>query len=184
MNENDCCSFWLIPERTRYHEFAELSELLSVNRDVSRLDPHVTLFVGRMKNLESPAGLIQDVFSESRFLTLITSGISWAEKFSKSFYIEFEPSQELTRLHQLLCEKLTNPLDYRLHPHLSLFYQQGNMLQKARLAETLTDYGRKISFDRLRVTSHPEIIRTENDIGAFEMITEFSLPGSGLTLSC
>ncbi len=177
MAENTGISFWLIPEGPAFQEFAAQTKRLSVIGCVANLEPHLTIYVGKLDNLGSLNDLIEDIFGNCVPLNLTAGIIGWSGEFAKSFYLTFDKTSELMALHNSLREKLGNPLNYQLDPHLSLFYQKGNLLQKRALASEIDFSGRRIHFDSVWVTSHPQFIESEKDIAAFSVLKKIRLLG-------
>ena len=91
-------SFWLLPSDENRGYFQDLIHQLSTEMEAAFLDPHVTIFAGKLVEDESSVELLEKVAENISPIALQIHEIAHGMEFTKSFYISFHPSDILDQI--------------------------------------------------------------------------------------
>ena len=167
-------SFWLMPAAQDYAFYQRTIAQLADNANAAYLEPHVTLYVGVLDE-EDPLAILQRVAAQAQPITLHVADIVSEAAFGHSFYLRMKTQPSLSQWCETFRQSFRQPSDYQLNPHLSLFYKADAMEEKRRISKTLDFVGKTISFDRIQVVIHPEVITEPQHIAAFKTLESCAL---------
>ena len=145
-------SLWLIPAQPINSSLVTYVNDLSEHYHSPSFQPHVTLFCGKTKNLESTLSTIKKMSAQISPLTLSVTGVEATNEYYKSVFITLSNSSELNSFFQQ-ARTLDLQSQYVLMPHLSLLYQNLPLAQKQDIANKIQSSLniQSITFDRIQV---------------------------------
>lgn len=113
-------SFWLLPTETERATYQDLIAQLAQTYNGPVFVPHITIYSGAFDPDTSPERILSQNQTRFSSYTLQVDCLRYTELFTKSFFIQFNPSQPLEAFSDTLRAQALPPADYKLDPHLSL----------------------------------------------------------------
>ena len=159
-------AYWLLPEASARERLAKIISALAARFDAPHFIPHVTLFVA-----PDDSCLAAKVVSRIPRIeiTLTVTGISYSEKFTRTLFVRFAPSEPLQQLSDTLAA-LTHARRSAIDPHLSLLYKHATTLTKRELAASLRLPFDHICFDSVCAMRCASPTRNAADVGAWKLL--------------
>ena len=170
-------SFWIIPAEEDEEYYRHLIHQIFSQFNAAFLNPHVTIYVGQLTEQETAEELIKKATKGFTPFSLKIDKIDYSKVYTKSFYVQFHPSEMLNKLTESFRGLVANPSDYELDPHMSLFYGSVAKQKKQELAQQISFPQQEILFNRVRASSHPKIIQTRKEIEDFDILCDRQLIG-------
>ena len=169
-------AFWLMPSADAKPFVASLVEELARRLDAPVFEPHVTLQGAEM---EEPAAraLLKNVAAAHAPVGLQIAGIEFSEKFTKTLYVQFTPSDTATAISNAIAEGVGSDSGYEFDPHLSLVYKTMTGPEKQALAREIAIPFEQVRCDSLKLVSVPQSIKGPEDVHAWRMLAEQPLGG-------
>ncbi len=163
-------SFWLIPSEEDRVFFQKMIDTLSREYDAPSFTPHVTIYSGEYAPDESPAELIEKVTQEVQPFILKVDKLLYTDEFTKTFFVQFQSSEILSKISQNLQNRSKNSSNFELNPHLSLIYKQMSEETKKNLTTSLTLPKSEVFFDEVRAISTPQRVQKREDVESWKVI--------------
>lgn len=167
-------SFWLVPKKEEKDYFQKIIDRLAQKYDGPSFEPHVTIYAGR-SNIENAISVAEEIAKNANEICMNITGISYSDVISKTLFVTFESSKELTILSDELKEKSKNPSDYKLAPHMSLLYKKLKENTKKELAREIDLHYETVKFDEFIVVSADTGIETKEDVEAWKTIFRMNI---------
>src|ERR1700731_2516080 len=123
LEPNMSLAYWLEPAQAARDFFAAAIAELAARFDAPLFEPHVTVYAGR-KGDENPEEMLRGALANCEPFRLSVRDIQCSDEFTKTVFVQFEPSPELLRLNRALQQGSTLHDEYQLNPHLSLIYKE------------------------------------------------------------
>jgi hypothetical protein len=141
-------SYWLLPAAAERAWLAALITRLANRFGGPVFAPHLTVYSGPAPRAAEPGRILQEAAGQGAGeLRLRCTGLDFTDKFTKACFLGFAPEPRLLRLSATLRAASSSPAaEYRLQPHLSLFY--GSLRDSERqLIRELVELPAAVRFD-------------------------------------
>jgi 2'-5' RNA ligase superfamily protein len=89
----------------------------------------VTIYAAR-KGEDIPAEVLSRALTDCNPFQLSVRNIQYADEFTKTVFVQFEPTSPLSRLSHALQQASAWHDEYQLNPHLSLIYKKDGALRE------------------------------------------------------
>jgi 2'-5' RNA ligase len=167
-------AYWLVPAEPARSFFVSAIADLAARFDAPRFEPHLTVSAGPKGN-ENPEEVLRGAFADCEPFRLSVRDVQCSDEFTKTVFMQFEPSLELLRLNRALQEASALHDDYEFNPHLSLIYK--NMTPEARMevATSIRVPFTEVLFDSAKAVVCPTPIRSRADVEAWRVVATQSL---------
>jgi hypothetical protein len=157
--------YWLIPAAKYRELFVRLIDILAVEFDAPRFEPHLTLCCGHdVKTLRK---------LKARPVRLRVCDISYSSKFTKTLFVRFATNGSLNNLIADLSGKSRSLRD----PHISLLYKRLPNRLKQELAATIRLPFREVIFDSIKAVQCHSPTETGLDVENWRVIASKRLSG-------
>lgn len=163
-------TYWLCPAEPARTALSAIIRDLAARFDAPAFEPHVTLYVTNAGG-ENPDSVLAVAISRGEF-RLAVRGLEHSHKFTKTLFIQFEPSDDVARLSEELRRASACQPDYELNPHLSLLYRKMDDETKQDLAGSIVLPFTDVIFDRVRAVISPGKIESREDVEAWQIVAE------------
>ena len=120
---NRILAYWLLPAEATRDFFASTIAELAARFDAPVFEPHVTIYAAR-SGYEDPAEVLSSALARCEPFRLSVRDIQCSDEFTKTVFVRFEASAQLSRLSRALQQASTSHDEYQLNPHLSLIYKE------------------------------------------------------------
>jgi 2'-5' RNA ligase superfamily len=170
-------AFWLLPSADYEPEFARQIGELAQRYNTPVFTPHVTIYgetIDHEPNSSEIHALLEEAVREVSPIILQVTGVSASEKFTKTLFVEFADSPELSRLCSRF-KQLSSNADYELRPHLSLLYAHLPPNEKQTLAHELQAPFEHVLFDRVCAITGNARTDSREDVESWRVIAESRL---------
>lgn len=168
-------AYWLIPAEPARSFFASTIAELCARFDAPVFEPHVTIYAAA-KGDEIPAKVLSHALTDRHPFRLAVRNIQYSDEFTKTVFVQFEPSPPLSRLSRVLQEASGGPDAYQLNPHLSLIYKKMNRSARIELAASIRLPFTEVLFDSAKAVICPARIETCRDVEAWRVAAVQRLP--------
>lgn len=162
-------SVFLTPAVDDYHYLDGLISDLAATHGGPSFQPHVTLYSGRMDDLDALTAAVAATAGETEPFAMGVAGIGCTEAFFRSVFITFHDHLGPFRINQLVRHRLREDSGYVLQPHLSLAYLDLPLAEKCRIGENLDLQLKEILFDEVRLVIPEDEERGWMATGAWEV---------------
>jgi hypothetical protein len=168
-------AYWLVPAAPALTFFQELIETLARTYSAPVFVPHVTLYAGESPPGEAPLAVLDAAIGQVSEVCLQVIDLRYTAAFTKTLFIQLQPSELLARLTVDLRRLSARPSAYMLDPHLSLLYQSISESAKHHLATTIRLPMSTICFDEVWAILSPGPTHTTEDVRGWEVVCRKSL---------
>lgn len=169
-------TFWLMPAAEAKAVFTSLINDLAQRLGAPVFEPHVTLQAAALPE-ERAIELLDAVAAAYAPLQLQVAGVEFSEEYTKTLYVQFQPSPEASAISDALARAFGDN-SYRFDPHLSLLYKTLPPAATAELARETKIPLEQVSFDAVQLVSIPQAIERAEDVRAWRTIAERRLTGT------
>src|SRR5438874_10085698 len=107
-------AYWLMPAEPMRTYFSALIRDLAARFDAPIFEPHVTIYVTDGAK-ENPGPVLGQALGDRRTYRLSIRGLDYSDNFTKTFFVQFQPDPELTRLSADLRRGSAVQSDYELN---------------------------------------------------------------------
>src|SRR5436853_2810412 len=114
-------AYWLLPAKPQRDLFCNIVRILRKEFRAPNFEPHLTLLVTRRDQ-----SAVNQIFKgiRKRPIRLKSRGVSFSDKFTKTFYLRFRSSPALRGLAMDLARATKTRAKPPADPHVSLLYKQ------------------------------------------------------------
>lgn len=165
-------SFWLMPAAEDRRFFQRLITELAQQYAAPVFVPHVTMYSGVCQDDEDPEALLAHATQGVQPLVLHVDRILSTETFTKTLFVHFHPSPQLSMMTAALRTRCAHPSDYRLDPHLSLLYKHMSSSEKARLAAAVHVPQATVMFDEVSAIGSPGPTQSPQDVEQWQFLCQ------------
>ena len=169
-------AFWLMPAAEPRAVFTSLINVLAARFDAPVFEPHVTLQGAELQE-ERAIELLDAIAATSAPLHLQPSGVEFSDKYTKTLYVQFRPSEKAAELSNVITRAICDN-GYQFDPHLSLLYKTLPEATKTELARETNIPLEQVHFDAVQLVSIPRAIKRAEDVRAWRTIAERRLTGT------
>ncbi len=167
-------AYWLVPaEPARSFLVSTIVELAS-RLDAPLFEPHVTVYASR-KGDGNPAEVLSGALAGCEPFRLSIRDIQCSDEFTKTVFVQFEPSAELSRLSAALQQESALHDEYQLSPHLSLIYKKMSRDARVDVATSVRLPFTEVLFDCAKAIVFPTPIRSREDVEAWRVVAAQTL---------
>jgi hypothetical protein len=163
-------SYWLVPAAAERPFWQQLIDTLGRTHDAPAFVPHVTIYSGDSSPQDDPLAIMTQATRALRGVRLQIDRILYTEAFTKSLFVQFHPSEQLSRITEALRRLSAHPSAYVLDPHLSLLYKHLPAHAKHQLATTIQLPVSEIFFDEVWANAAAGATRTAEDVRRWEIV--------------
>src|SRR5438105_3465910 len=107
-------AYWLIPAGQARDFFVSTIAELAVRFDAPLFEPHVTVYASAKGN-ENPEEVLRGALAGCEPFRLSVRDIQCSDEFTKTVFVQFEPSPELLRLNRALQQASAFHDEYELN---------------------------------------------------------------------
>ncbi len=170
-------AYWLLPAEPARAWCAAQIHRLAAECAAAVFEPHVTIYATESSPGEDPAALLREAARGLGGLALRVRGIGHSGVFTKTLFVEFEPSDGLRAFSDRLRVASAIPRDFELKPHLSLLYAAIDCESRERLAAALDLPFPEIRFDAVRPVRFQPPVETRADVERWRPLDRIALGG-------
>ncbi len=152
---------WLAPAEPARSFFQETIDRLAREQGAPSFAPHLTLGLGSSSQLQAVSAAP---------LELSVRALAASEKFTKTLFVRFIETPELTALRDSLGME---PAGF--DPHLSLLYKEMPQAEKEQLASVISLPFTAVTFDRIEAVRCPDEPVTPENIPTWEILASQTL---------
>lgn len=170
-------AFWLTPAPDAKRFFASVVVELARDHGAPVFEPHVTLQaveLGEQRALQ----LLENAAANHDSLELQIDGIRDSEKYTKTLYVQFQPSAQARAISDAIAAGSGSGGSYEFDPHLSLIYKTMPEAEKEALARGIKIPFERVAFDSIKLVNVPAAIKGPEDVHAWRTIAERPLARS------
>ena len=166
---NAILAYWLLPAEPERSALASTIAKLAAQFDAPLFEPHVTVYVSK-KGAENPEEALTGALAGCPPFRLSIRDVQCSDEFTKTVFVRFEQSPELSRLKCALQQASTGHDDYDLNPHLSLIYNEMSRDDKIAIATSIHLPFTEIVFDCAKAIISPTPVRSREDVEAWRVV--------------
>ncbi len=163
-------AFWLIPSAEDRIFFQETIDTLAREYDAPTFTPHVTIYSGEYAPDESLAEHIEKATQGVQSFSLIVDKLLYTDLFTKTLFVQFQPSAILSQISETLRLSSRQPSDFSLNPHLSLIYQHLSEEIKKNLTTSMSLPKTEVFFNEVRAITTSERAQKREDVESWKVI--------------
>jgi hypothetical protein len=161
-------AYWLMPAEPTRSFFASTIAKLAARFDAPLFEPHVTIYAAS-KGEDIPAEILSRALTDCDPFRLSVRNIQYSDDFTKTVFVQFEPSPPLSALSRALRQASALHDEYQLNPHLSLIYNKMTRSAKTELAASVRLPFTEVLFDSAKAVICPARIRSRQDLEAWHV---------------
>jgi hypothetical protein len=139
-------AYWLLPETAAREVFAKKIREFARRFETPVFAPHVSVFVAP-ENSRHPAEILRELGAVTLELTI--HSIRFSEQFTKTLFVQFEPSVRLQELGDRIWKATRAPEQYVIDPHISLLYARLVAEKKKALVDEISFPFRTVGFSSI-----------------------------------
>lgn len=162
-------AYWLTPAEPARSFFASTIAELAKRFDAPAFEPHVTIYAGEKGN-DIPAQVLSHALTDCMPFPLSARDTQSSDEFTKTIFVQFEPSRALSRLCRALQQASAMQDEYQLNPHLSLIYKKMTPGMKRQIANSLRQPFSEVEFDSVKAVVSPAKIETSDDVKLWRVV--------------
>src|SRR5204862_2008676 len=136
--------------------------------DAPTFEPHVTIY-GTRRGEDVPAKVLNCALLGCAPFRLSVRNLQYSDSFTKTVFVQFEPSPPLAQLSHALQQASALRDRYDLNPHLSLIYKKMAHLPKRDLTASVRLPFTEVLFDLAKVVICPEQIESRQDVESWRV---------------
>ena len=167
-------AYWLVPAEPFRQFFASTITDLAARFDAPLFQPHVTVYAGR-KGDENPEEVLRGALAGCEPFRLLVRDIQCSDEFTKTVFVQLEPSPDLLRLNRAFQQASALHHEYELNPHLSLIYKKMTPDARIEAASSVRVPFTEVLFDSVKAVVCPTPIRSRADVEAWRVVAAQSL---------
>lgn len=162
-------SYWLIPQEPDLSYFQAIIHTLAKRFNTVPFSPHVTLHSGFL-----PASVeisqVLSALASIEPMELTISKLKHESCFSKTLYVHFNPSFQLSHLMERLVATISNAQPRPRDPHLSLLYHHLDTATKQTLIDAIVLPQTTIRFNQVQVIAASQNFETQAHVTSLRCI--------------
>jgi hypothetical protein len=166
---NAVLAYWLRSAEPARNFFASTIAGFAARFDGPVFEPHVTVYAGKKRD-ENPEEILHATLAGCGPLRLLVCDIQHSDQFTKTVFVQFEPSTSLLQLSRRLLESSTAHEEYQLNPHLSLIYKKMTRNQRVEVASSIRLPFTEVVFDLAKAVICPTPIRSREDVESWRVV--------------
>lgn len=161
-------AYWLTPAEPMRSFFASSITELAERFSAPVFEPHVTIYATRMRG-EEPAGILRHALGSCTSLRLAVRSVQYSDEFTKTVFVQFEPSSALSKLNRALRQASPLHDEYQFNPHLSLLYWRMSRRAKREVAASVSLPFTEVLFDSAKAIISPAQVKLRRDVEAWQV---------------
>lgn len=169
-------AYWLTPAEPARSFFASTIAELATRFAAPVFEPHVTIYAGEAGN-DAPAQVLGHALTGGKPFRLSARDIQYSDEFTKTLFVQFEPSRALSHLSRALQQASARQDEYELNPHLSLIYQKMTPSAKIGVVESVKLPFADVLFDCAKAIISPARVEARRDVEAWRIAAVQRLTG-------
>lgn len=173
---NAIVAYWLLPAEPMRGFFASTIAELATRFAAPLFEPHVTIYATRMRDTV-PAEILRRALGDCTSFRLAVRNVQYSDEFTKTVFVQFEPSLALSKLSRALQQASTLHDEHELNPHLSLLYKGMTRAAKMEVAASVSLPFTEVIFDFASAIISPAQVRSRQDVEAWKIAAMQRLAG-------
>jgi 2'-5' RNA ligase len=169
-------TYWMIPAEPARSHFASVIRDLAARFDAPVFEPHMTVHATTLGK-EDGAAVLEQVVADCPEYSLRLSGVGHSDEYTKTVFVQFHPSEALSRLSVNFREASSLKDEYELNPHVSLIYKTMPPEMKAEIAHSVRLPFEEVRFDSAWAVISPADIKSREDVEAWRVVATQKLTG-------
>ncbi|HEV2841550.1 MAG TPA: 2'-5' RNA ligase family protein [Chthoniobacterales bacterium] len=169
-------AYWLIPAEPARTFFASLIAELAARFDAPPFEPHVTIYAAGDGG-ENADEVLNQALDGTKPIRLSIRDIQYSDEFTKTVFVQFEPSRALSELCQALQHASALHDEYQLNPHLSLIYKKMTLSTKIDAVASVRLPFTEVLFDSVKAIVSPAQVESREDVEAWRAAAVQRLTG-------
>lgn len=158
-------AYWLLPAPPAREFLRETIVRLAKQCDAPIFEPHLTLAIGSDSVADAYRILTDITFGP---IQLRAAGVHFGSRFTKAFFVRFDPSSNLERLRNSLG--LERRDDQPFDPHVSLLYETITANKQSQLSAAVRLPFQTARFDAIEVVRCRLPVTTSADVTSWEVV--------------
>lgn len=139
--------------------------------------PHITLFGNITASEDAMRKAIDEAVNGIEPFTVMYKNVEYSSEWSKTLYIQFLQSRQLTQIYKSLQDSFKDIGEYSFDPHTSLIYKK-DMTDDEKIAERQHLYLKKeYKINRLALSTPENTVDKWLDVGSWKIPMEQPLEG-------
>lgn len=167
-------AYWLIPAKAARNFFAATIAELATRFDAPVFEPHMTIYAARESD-DIPGKVLSHALRNCNPFPLSIRNIQASDEFTKTVFVQFEPSPLLSKLTRALQKASALHDEYQLNPHLSLIYKKMTRSAKTEAAAAVSLPFTEVLFDSAKAVICPTPMESRQDVEAWRVAAVQSL---------
>jgi 2'-5' RNA ligase len=167
-------AYWIAPAEPARQFFASTIAGLATRFDAPLFEPHLTVYASRKRD-ENPEEVLSGAIAGFEPFRLSVKDIQCLDEFAKTVFVQFDPTEALSRLSAALRQASRLHDEYHLKPHLSLIYKKMTRNARVDIATSIRLPFTEVLFDSAKVIVCPMSIRSRADVEAWRVVAAQSL---------
>lgn len=147
---------WLIPAPSDRRWLRKVIQDYAAEYDTPAFEPHLTLYSGVIQPEDNLQVIVAESIAAMTPITLEVMGLNYSENFFRTGFITFALSNHLLQLSSVIRDRLSQPTEYLLEPHLSLMYKDISIEQKRLAMLRFVVSVQSVTFDTVNVVMPSE----------------------------
>jgi len=173
---NSLLAYWIAPAEPAREFFVSTIAKLATRFDAPLFEPHLTIYVSR-KSDENPEEVLNVAFAGCKPFRLSVREIQCSDEFAKTVFVQFDPTEALTRLSVALRQASRLHDEYHLDPHLSVIYKEMTRNERVDVATSIHVPFTEVLFVSAKLIVCPMSIRSREDVEAWRVVAAQELSG-------
>ena len=161
-------AYWLVPAEPARSFFASTIARLAARFDAPVFEPHVTIYASEAGN-DTPAQVLSHALPGCRPFRLSARDIQYSDEFTKTLFVQFEPSPALSHLSRAFQQASARHDEYELNPHLSLIYTKMALSAKIDVVDSVKLPFAEVLFDSAQAIISPARVESRQDVEAWRI---------------
>lgn len=161
-------AYWLTPAEPARSFLASTIAELAARFDAPVFEPHVTIYASETGN-DTPAQVLRHALTGCKPLRLSARDIQYSDEFTKTLFVQFEPSPALAYLSRALQQASARHDEYELNPHLSLIYTKMAHSAKIDVVDSIKLPFAEVLFDSAQAIISPARVESRQDVEAWRI---------------
>jgi 2'-5' RNA ligase len=161
-------AYWLTPAEPTRSFFASTITELAARFDAPLFEPHVTIYAAG-KGEDIPAEILSRALTDCNPFRLSVRNIRYSDDFTKTVFVQFEPSPPLSALSRALRQASALHDEYQLNPHLSLIYNKMTRSVRIEAAASVSLPFTEVLFNSAKAIIGPVRIKSRQDVEAWRV---------------
>lgn len=130
-------AIWLSLEKKDEEILQSIIDDLGKKYDAPSFKPHITVYGLVNTGLKNLTNYIEHISNQCAPFDVELSDVSYSEDLWKTLFLNLKPHESMTKINQILTERLNKFSSYYFTPHISLIYKHMPIQLKQQIIQKL-----------------------------------------------